>query len=228
MALDIIPGYNFGVTERPTQEKFKRQARDLQVSGVGLEHLDADLVAHAFQADSSPSLSAQGWLWTDGAGNTWVETLRGPCRMHRAQGGWESNRYQWRGNPTKPGDPGSFGTASGGETLVGCVGNGDLAGMTAGGIYNGYPEDSAVSGAYTRMCGRGFLDMDTANATDTREQLVALMRTSSSGDTWDAAHDYDSVVPLRKHFAGTLIGDIYGRSMAWVYGCAIYGDGASL
>lgn len=229
MALTIKPGYDFGVNEVPTRDTLLRQARKLQITGIGLSLIDATLIAQSIQSASSPSLPSEGWLWSDGAGNLWVETTNGQCRAHRAQGGWETRRYSWSGAATKPGDPGQISGGANGETLAFASGNDVVAAMNNGAIYNAYPEDSAVSGGFTRMCGRGFLDMDAAGTTDIVRQQVSLMRTLTSGNTWQFPHpNYKTVVPTKKTYAATVIGDTYGRSMGWVYGCNLYGDGANL
>ena len=91
----IVPGYDFGVHETPTRELLLRQARFLQVSGIGIDSIAATLIGmrNGASGSSAASLPAQGWLWSDPEGSMWVKTLHGEVRLKRAGGGYETRRY---------------------------------------------------------------------------------------------------------------------------------------
>lgn len=115
MAINIIPGYDFGVNEVPNRETLLRQARYMKISGIGLDQIDASLVGYKSGTTSgttSSSLPAPGWMWADPGGSLWIETDHGPVKLHRDGGGFESVRYgqsyspesspPWPGSPYRP------------------------------------------------------------------------------------------------------------------------------
>jgi hypothetical protein len=94
--ISITPGYDFGTTEVPTNAKFKQAANGIQITGVQLQNVDQALVASyggEVSGTTGASLPGEGYMWVDPAGNTWIETIGGPVRINRNDGGFESKRW---------------------------------------------------------------------------------------------------------------------------------------
>ena len=115
MPLEIVPGYDFGLAELPTQEKFFLQARGVSITGLESINL-ADGISGILTGDESSSTNSIGSddigvIWVDQANDVWLRTATGPVRMVKSMCGWESNRYYNRDNP-------GFGQASRGYPLT--------------------------------------------------------------------------------------------------------------
>jgi hypothetical protein len=95
-SVEITPGYDFGLTEIPTKNKFLQAALGIDIGKIQFEDVDVSLVASyggEVSGSTGASLPGEGYLWTDPAGNTWIETVDGPVRLNRNDGGWESMRW---------------------------------------------------------------------------------------------------------------------------------------
>lgn len=95
-SVEITPGYDFSTTEVPTKALFQQAASGLTVGKIQFSNVDVSLVA-SYGGDVSgttgASLPGEGYLWTDPEGNTWIETVDGPVRLNRNDGGFESKRW---------------------------------------------------------------------------------------------------------------------------------------
>jgi hypothetical protein len=228
MSLTIKPGYDFETFETPTREKLLRMATGLEVSGIDASYLDASLIAHKFTTSSGVTLPAEGWMWTDGAGNTWVEGANGPVRFFRTAGGWESNRYQFSGADFPKGNKlDCSGTAE--ESTVRLIG--DTGHVGDGEVYSFVSHDTCVTGAYPIAVGRGGFVASIAASTQYYEPIKSLLRTPSSGAgsiNWGVPIDYAS--NTTKVFPAAVIGHLFSQSLAygWFYGRSMYGPGATL
>jgi hypothetical protein len=103
MSLTIIPGYDFGTNEIPTRSNFQQAAR-VTITGLGFSHVRADItkvIGGQATGGTGATLPAQGYIWVDLAGNTWVKTNNGNVQLNRGGGGYESNR--WEINPSTGG-----------------------------------------------------------------------------------------------------------------------------
>lgn len=97
MALSVTPGYDFSVNEIPTNLKMRTAALGLAISGVPLSALQSAVIGLLNGETSGvtgASMPSQGWLWTDPAGNQWVNGASGPLQISRGRGGWESMRWE--------------------------------------------------------------------------------------------------------------------------------------
>lgn len=113
MAADIVPGYDFGVTEVPTYDKMLIAAAGLQVSNITLDDLPSSIVSlltGTTSGDSGASLPDEGWMWHTPSGDTFVETRwylddlpdagsgvteeRIAVPLFKNDGGWITARYR--------------------------------------------------------------------------------------------------------------------------------------
>lgn len=93
----IVPGYDFGVTEIPISETLLRQARGLQVSGIGVDELEAGIVGIQSGNVSQVTDSIQvgdtvGTIWISPLGDVWVQEQSGAVKLSRIEYGWETRR----------------------------------------------------------------------------------------------------------------------------------------
>jgi hypothetical protein len=227
MSLTIIPGYDFEVNETPTHDKFIRAAKGLQISGIDASHIYGSLIGHSFTTSSAVSLPAEGWLWTDGGGNTWVQTENGPVRWGRVQGGWETRRWAYSGATEKKGNKLDV---SGGEEEATARIVTDTEKNTDGGVYSFMAHDTCVSGSNPLCVGRGGVDCSIAVDTQYYWGIKSLLRTyGASGADWSAPINY---VPGTnyKTFPASVIGQNFSRSLGyvWFHGRNLYGPGSTL
>jgi hypothetical protein len=97
----ITPGYDFGVNEIPTRDKFLAQAQGMSVGDISSDILDANFLTLLIGDTSGASgglLTDQGQLWISPDGSVWGRTGRGDVQVHRAEGGWETNRINFVGD----------------------------------------------------------------------------------------------------------------------------------
>jgi len=221
VSVTIRPGYDFKITETPTRDKLLRQALGLSVSGIDSTYLDSTLLGHDFSSASTPTLS-EGWMWTDGGGNTWIETDNGPVRWFRSQGGWETNRYQWRHADTAPGSKVVRGGGSGSDPYHAD----DTVGMNTGPAPIGVLEDqTAASGDYTRVVGRGIAPFFIGVTDDWFMEKVTLIRTTSTpAVNWSAPIDYSSAY---ERAAALTLSNALSIGKGWYYGKALWGPGST-
>lgn len=226
MSLTIKPGYDFEAFETPTREKFLRAARGLEIAGIDSSYIGADLVAHKFTTSSGVSLPAEGWLWTDGAGNTWVQTANGAVRMGRNEGGWESRRWSHAGNTTGKGNKGDY---TGGSEDSSCRVSDDTNPNQSGGVYSFVFHETAVSGANPIFSGRGGNLLSIAVDTQYYWPIKSIIRTHNIGTTWDAPLDHNSDGD-RKVRCGSVLGHSFPQALGyqWFYGRSMYGPGSTL
>lgn len=226
MSLTIKPGYDFEVTETPTRDKLLRQARGLDISGIDASFLDANLIAHKTTNSSAVTLPAEGWLWTDGGGNSWVQTARGPVRFFRSGGGWESRRYQFFGATYQQGNKLDV---TGGAEEASVTLRADTTRVDDGGVYSFVAHETCVTGAYPVAVGRGAALLSFAASTDWYWQIKTLVRTyGADGLNWANPLDYAS--HSQKAFPVALLGHNFANSLAygWFFGRNIYGPGSTL
>lgn len=89
----IVPGYDFGQTEIPTQANFFQMTAGMTITGVDQSYIDSAVIGIKSE-DSAVSLPSEGWLWLGPDGSLWVNTRWGPSRVYRANwGGQETKRY---------------------------------------------------------------------------------------------------------------------------------------
>lgn len=228
MSLTIKPGYDFEADEVPTQDKFLRAARGVEVSGIDLSFLDATLIAHKFTTASGVTLPSEGWLWTDGAGNTWVQTANGAVRWGRNEGGWESRRWAYVHSTTA--NQGNKGDFTGGAEEGTAALNPDTARVEDGGVYSFVLHDTAVSGAHPIFVGRGGSLLSIAVDTQYIWPIKTIIRTyGATGLDWAAPLDHASDGD-RKVRCGSVLGHAFGHALGyqWFYGRSMWGPGATL
>jgi len=227
MSLTIKPGYDFETTETPSRDKFIRAAEGLDISGIDSSYLDATLIAHKFTTSSGVSLPAEGWLWTDAAGNGWVQTANGAVRWGRNEGGWESRRWQYSGATQGAGNKGDF---SGGAEEASLLLNADTTRVDDGGVYSFVFHETAVSGAHPIICGRGGERLSISVATSLYWGVKSIVRTyGADGVNWALPLDQNSDGSFRVR-CGTVLGHYFPSSLGyqWFYGRSLYGPGSNL
>lgn len=97
----IYPTFQFSTNATPTREDFITQALSLQATGITNTALASSLNDLLISADTGSSqvdaaeivTSALGRLWLDMEGNLWGKNRWGAVKVHRGQGGWETNRF---------------------------------------------------------------------------------------------------------------------------------------
>jgi hypothetical protein len=212
MAVSIIPGYDFGVNEVPNRETLLRQAKNVKISGIGLDQIDATLVGIKSGPDSgttSASLPAPGWLWADPGGSCWLETDHGPVKLKRAGGGFETRRWAQTFAPQTPvprsghaytADPVNA-AAQQTEGISLSAGNSEAIGMwderfvdAADGPNNHSllwsSETTATGDTYPRLVGRGLTLMHTQGSASPADYCVrapAGVRAASTNQHWSGA-----------------------------------------
>jgi hypothetical protein len=91
--MKITPGYDFTTTEVPTKAHLQQMISGGEVYGIDISQINSTLIGIK-TADSSVSLPAEGWMWTDVAGCVWVRSRFGPVKLWRGGwGGMETRRY---------------------------------------------------------------------------------------------------------------------------------------
>lgn len=92
MSMRITPGYDFQVNEIPTAEKFNQMAEGLELTNIPPSQLDAAMITLHITNGSGVSLG-EGGLWVNDLGEVMVNTRFGRLALIRANGGWETRRY---------------------------------------------------------------------------------------------------------------------------------------
>lgn len=95
--VDVTPGYDFSVNEVPTSANFLKQATGMQISGIGINELEAGVLGIKSGDISNVTDSLQvgetvGTMWISALGDIWVQEQSGPVIMNRIMGGWETRR----------------------------------------------------------------------------------------------------------------------------------------
>lgn len=97
-----VPGYDFSINEIPTVEKFRQQALGLRVdaSRVADTNVASDMRIHVYgdtSGNSGGSLAGMnnGDIWTAPAGDIMVQTPRAVVKLWKAEGGYETNRWNY-------------------------------------------------------------------------------------------------------------------------------------
>lgn len=237
--IGITPGYDFGTTEVPTRAKFFQQAQGLGITNVQFDDVNQALIASyggEVSGTTGASMPGEGYLWTDPAGNTWIETVDGPVRINRNDGGWESMR--WNCNTRTGGsiDPRGFACelegAGGSENSMRfrTIQRSILGGT---GYVIGVRTDTSTSGP-GRIIGKGIVEMEGGFARAGTNQWKLLFASNAPGpqlcstDGADVSaywhhYGYDSAgLPIAsgdEFFCGLLLGPDSGTSH--------YSDGAS-
>lgn len=92
--MQITPGYNFEPNEVPTRAKLGLMTTGMQVRGIDVSQIDANLIGSK-NGDTSVSLPSEGWLQVSPQGALWVQTRWGRVMWYRAGwGGFETIRYR--------------------------------------------------------------------------------------------------------------------------------------
>jgi hypothetical protein len=227
MSLTIKPGYDFKATETPTREKFLRAARGLDIKGIDSSNLAADLIAHSFTTSSGVTLPAEGWLWTDGGGNSWVQTANGAVRWGRLEGGWESRRFTYADAVEAQGNKVDF---SGGAEEASVTIKRDTARVDDGGVYSMIAHETCVSGANPVLVGRGGVILSAAIDTQYYWPIKTLLRTyGADGLNWALPVNY-TPGSTYKAFPASVLGHSFPSALGymWFHGRNLYGPGASL
>lgn len=121
MTVTITPGYDFGINEVPTASTFGLQATGIQITGIPLSAIDADMaIVNINDASNASSVPNEGSMWVDHQTNVWGRTRWGPTKVRPYGGALESNRFSTRnsnglsmGHRVEIGDDGSaYTTAS--------------------------------------------------------------------------------------------------------------------
>jgi hypothetical protein len=98
MAIDITPGYDFGVTEVPTNAKLQLMLTAMQIANIPKSSLDTGLfgVEYGWLTGSTmATLADEGAILYDLAGKIWVKTATGVCNLRNPDmGGYETVRVR--------------------------------------------------------------------------------------------------------------------------------------
>jgi len=113
--MQITPGYDFGVNEIPTRAKLEAMTAGMSISGVDISQINVALVGIKYQAETTTSLPAEGWMAHNAQGGLWVESRYGRVQLWRGGwGGMETRRFPVAGFtvvgslPYKIGEGGTF------------------------------------------------------------------------------------------------------------------------
>jgi len=247
MVLSITPGYDFGVHEVPTRETLLRQARNMRVSGIGLDQIDASLVgikSGTSSGTTSASLPSPGWMWADPGGSLWVETDHGAVKLKRAGGGFESVRwaqsYAPEVSPVHPGSPYNSTPADVNQTegvnleagasesvsmWDALFNNSDNGALSQSLMFNAETMASGVT--YPRLVGRGITVMHV-NGTQShydfclrRPSGVRVLSTTNAWSGGFVSSDSNTILGANKeHWYGIFISPHSGTSLAPAAGTA--------
>lgn len=204
MAPVILPGYDFGETERPTRANLLRAATGLQVLGLQVAQLEGIVIGQVTGTTSGASgalinnSTPTGMIWSDPQGNIWVMERAGPVKLFRYEGGWESRRLHiirdsantgwiapgvtpWVNNSTSPNIMEDFlrqeapANSRASGTQIGIIDE-----FASGEVFLGLNADTVSSG-YIRWVGRGLtwledLDAGAAGAINTLTDMQNTFR----------------------------------------------------
>lgn len=247
----LTPGYDFGVNEVPTRDKFLRMARGLTLGDLSEEVIAADFLTVLKGSDTASSGGSPdrvGQLWVAPGGEIWLRGNRGNLQLWRANGGWETNRFNFDNTGSlgngAPGFGGTFDSA--GDTMPDPrVSPEPTRYDTGAGIHIGLQLESGFSGA-VRFLGRGVgpfgLESNKSFSSAAFYVNTILFRLDgpSPSDFWDANRadlDSDRVyvgLPLGLHpetSAVSLAGssdEIKVVCMGYFWGARMRGPGSSI
>lgn len=235
MAMKITPGWDFGVNDVPTAEKLNQMAAGMKIENIPLSQLAGDLISLHTTNGSGVSLG-EGGLWVNDLGELMVNTRFGRLAVVRANGGWETRRYNIRHDGTNLPVFGSIGNPFTGRYVVHnrptssqneasdvyFIYDRDPA---AGLVLSAVNIDTAPSGGNARMCMRGGVFWTP--------QYSARSGTVMQYGTKDNVNGSDLVTPVSRIPTLTLttqdpVFGLFTRnvgtddlSFGWIYGLVI-------
>lgn len=247
----LTPGYDFTVNEVPTRDKFLQAARGLNLGDISDDVIGANFLTVLKGSDTAASGGSPdrvGQIWVAPGGEIWMRGNRGNVQLWRADGGWETNRFNFDNSGALgtafPGAGGTFDSA--GDTMADPRINPEPNRYDTGsGIDVAIQLESGFSGA-VRYLGRGVcpfgLESNKSFSSSAFYINTILFRVDgpSPSDFWDANRadlDSDRVyvgLPLGRHpetSAASLAGssdEIKVVCMGYFWGGRMRGPGSGI